>query len=168
MMCGAHNLLSGFLWQVVYAVGALAKATYDRMFKWLVTRINKTLDTKLARQFFIGVLDIAGFEIFDVSSVVPLQWVQGSIVTRQLGPLLSYSSVSSKKLLLLIERALVCIYLSEINRWLHSCCSNIAVEPLVSSWLPVLVAIQLSPAGVVLHTQTKQNSDSLHLWSFTC
>ncbi|NXY59147.1 MYH7 protein, partial [Callaeas wilsoni] len=54
--------------QVVYAVGALAKATYDRMFKWLVTRINKTLDTKLARQFFIGVLDIAGFEIFDFNS----------------------------------------------------------------------------------------------------
>ena len=54
-------------------MGALAKATYDRMFKWLVTRINKTLDTKLARQFFIGVLDIAGFEIFDVSSAGPLQ-----------------------------------------------------------------------------------------------
>ncbi|NWS93135.1 MYH7 protein, partial [Toxostoma redivivum] len=54
--------------QVVYAVGALAKATYDRMFKWLVTRINRTLDTKLARQFFIGVLDIAGFEIFDFNS----------------------------------------------------------------------------------------------------
>ncbi|XP_074868173.1 myosin-7B isoform X2 [Carettochelys insculpta] len=54
--------------QVVYAVGALAKATYDRMFKWLVLRINKTLDTKLARQFFIGVLDIAGFEIFEYNS----------------------------------------------------------------------------------------------------
>ncbi|NXP57803.1 MYH7 protein, partial [Chloropsis cyanopogon] len=54
--------------QVLYAVGALAKATYDRMFKWLVARINKTLDTKLARQFFIGVLDIAGFEIFDFNS----------------------------------------------------------------------------------------------------
>uniref|UniRef100_A0A8C7DSE7 Myosin motor domain-containing protein n=1 Tax=Naja naja TaxID=35670 RepID=A0A8C7DSE7_NAJNA len=54
--------------QVVYAVGALAKATYDRMFKWLVMRINKTLDTKLARQFFIGVLDIAGFEIFEFNS----------------------------------------------------------------------------------------------------
>uniref|UniRef100_K7FV81 Myosin heavy chain 7B n=1 Tax=Pelodiscus sinensis TaxID=13735 RepID=K7FV81_PELSI len=54
--------------QVVYAVGALAKATYDRMFKWLVLRINKTLDTKLARQFFIGVLDIAGFEIFEFNS----------------------------------------------------------------------------------------------------
>uniref|UniRef100_A0A8C5P7D3 Myosin heavy chain n=1 Tax=Leptobrachium leishanense TaxID=445787 RepID=A0A8C5P7D3_9ANUR len=54
--------------QVVYAVGALAKGIYDRMFKWLVVRINKTLDTKLSRQFFIGVLDIAGFEIFDYNS----------------------------------------------------------------------------------------------------
>ncbi|MBN3321677.1 MYH7 protein, partial [Atractosteus spatula] len=54
--------------QVIYAVGALAKAVYDRMFKWLVTRINRTLDTKLPRQFFIGVLDIAGFEIFDFNS----------------------------------------------------------------------------------------------------
>ncbi|CAI5772897.1 myosinmyosin-15 [Podarcis lilfordi] len=54
--------------QVSYSVGALSKAVYDRMFKWLVTRINKTLDTKLPRQFFIGVLDIAGFEIFDFNS----------------------------------------------------------------------------------------------------
>uniref|UniRef100_A0A4W4GGJ4 Myosin, heavy chain 7B, cardiac muscle, beta b n=1 Tax=Electrophorus electricus TaxID=8005 RepID=A0A4W4GGJ4_ELEEL len=54
--------------QVTYAVGALAKATYDRMFKWLVSRINKTLYTSIPRQFFIGVLDIAGFEIFEYNS----------------------------------------------------------------------------------------------------
>ncbi|KAL0978602.1 hypothetical protein UPYG_G00172780 [Umbra pygmaea] len=54
--------------QVNYSVGALAKATYDRMFKWLVGRINKTLYTSLLRQFFIGVLDIAGFEIFELNS----------------------------------------------------------------------------------------------------
>uniref|UniRef100_A0AAV2KIQ1 Myosin heavy chain n=1 Tax=Knipowitschia caucasica TaxID=637954 RepID=A0AAV2KIQ1_KNICA len=54
--------------QCVYSIGALAKAIYDRMFKWMVTRINKTLDTKLQRQYFIGVLDIAGFEIFDLNS----------------------------------------------------------------------------------------------------
>ncbi|XP_038613134.1 myosin-7B isoform X2 [Tachyglossus aculeatus] len=54
--------------QVIFAVGALAKATYDRLFKWLVTRINRTLDTKVTRQFFIGVLDIAGFEIFEFNS----------------------------------------------------------------------------------------------------
>nr|XP_055045043.1 myosin-7 isoform X1 [Misgurnus anguillicaudatus] len=54
--------------QVTYAVGALAKSVYDRMFKWLVGRINKTLYTALPRQFFIGVLDIAGFEIFDFNN----------------------------------------------------------------------------------------------------
>ncbi|XP_070707481.1 myosin, heavy chain 7B, cardiac muscle, beta a [Pempheris klunzingeri] len=54
--------------QVTYAVGALAKATYDRMFKWLVGRINRTLYTTLPRQYFIGVLDIAGFEIFELNS----------------------------------------------------------------------------------------------------
>ncbi|KAF3700456.1 Myosin-16 [Channa argus] len=54
--------------QCVYSIGALAKAIYDRMFKWMVTRINKTLDTKMQRQYFIGVLDIAGFEIFELNS----------------------------------------------------------------------------------------------------
>lgn len=53
--------------QCVYSIDALAKATYDRMFKWMVTRINKTLDTEMQRQFFTGVLDDAGFEIFEVS-----------------------------------------------------------------------------------------------------
>ncbi|XP_025060351.1 myosin-16 [Alligator sinensis] len=50
------------------SVGALGKAVYDKMFKWMVVRINKTLDTKMQRQFFIGVLDIAGFEIFEFNS----------------------------------------------------------------------------------------------------
>ena len=36
------------------------------MFKWLVARINKALETKATRTNFIGVLDIAGFEIFKV------------------------------------------------------------------------------------------------------
>ncbi|XP_049524316.1 myosin heavy chain, muscle-like isoform X14 [Dermacentor silvarum] len=51
--------------QVTASVGALAKAIFDRLFKWLVKRVNETLDTKQKRQHFIGVLDIAGFEIFD-------------------------------------------------------------------------------------------------------
>ena len=53
--------------QVCYSVSALAKSLYNRMFEWLVKRVNKTLDTKAKRNYFIGVLDIAGFEIFDVS-----------------------------------------------------------------------------------------------------
>ncbi len=46
---------------------ALCKSIYEKMFLWMVVRINEMLDTKQPRQFFIGVLDIAGFEIFDVS-----------------------------------------------------------------------------------------------------
>jgi hypothetical protein len=57
--------------QVNYALGALAKALYARMFHWLIFRCNATLDAKdLPREFFIGVLDIAGFEIFDVSRLL--------------------------------------------------------------------------------------------------
>ncbi|XP_047492688.1 myosin heavy chain, muscle-like isoform X25 [Penaeus chinensis] len=51
--------------QVYYSVGALAKALFDRMFKWLVRKCNVTLETGQKRVMFIGVLDIAGFEIFD-------------------------------------------------------------------------------------------------------
>ncbi|ELK03876.1 Myosin-2 [Pteropus alecto] len=58
--------------QVYNAVGALAKAVYDKMFLWMVTRINQQLDTKQPRQYFIGVLDIAGFEIFDYNSLEQL------------------------------------------------------------------------------------------------
>ncbi|EDL36311.1 mCG142372 [Mus musculus] len=54
--------------QVSYAIGALAKSVYEKMFNWMVTRINATLETKQPRQYFIGVLDIAGFEIFDFNS----------------------------------------------------------------------------------------------------
>ncbi|KAK3527272.1 hypothetical protein QTP86_018619 [Hemibagrus guttatus] len=58
--------------QVYNAVSALAKSIYERMFLWMVIRINQMLDTKQARQFFIGVLDIAGFEIFDFNSMEQL------------------------------------------------------------------------------------------------
>ncbi|KAA0190732.1 hypothetical protein HAZT_HAZT001467 [Hyalella azteca] len=51
--------------QVSYSVGAMAKAMFDRVFKWLVRKCNVTLETGLKRVHFIGVLDIAGFEIFD-------------------------------------------------------------------------------------------------------
>jgi len=52
--------------QVDYSVGAISKALFDRLFKFLVLKCNETLDTSgLKRAHFIGVLDIAGFEIFD-------------------------------------------------------------------------------------------------------
>lgn len=56
--------------QAEFAVEALAKATYERMFRWLVMRINKALDkTKRQGASFIGILDIAGFEIFEVNEI---------------------------------------------------------------------------------------------------
>ncbi|XP_026348630.3 myosin-15 [Ursus arctos] len=58
--------------QVTCAVGALSKSVYERMFKWLVARINRALDAKLSRQFFIGILDITGFEILDYNSLEQL------------------------------------------------------------------------------------------------
>ena len=46
---------------------AISKALYERMFKWIVQRINRSLDrTKRQGASFIGILDIAGFEIFQV------------------------------------------------------------------------------------------------------
>lgn len=55
--------------QVDSAVEAISKACYERMFKWLVHRINRSLDrTKRQGASFIGILDIAGFEIFDLNS----------------------------------------------------------------------------------------------------
>nr|BAG16354.1 myosin heavy chain [Coryphaenoides cinereus] len=58
--------------QVNNSVSALAKSIYERMFLWMVIRINQMLDTKQARQFYIGVLDIAGFEIFNFNSMEQL------------------------------------------------------------------------------------------------
>ncbi|KAG7279894.1 hypothetical protein CRUP_016221 [Coryphaenoides rupestris] len=58
--------------QVNNSVSALAKSIYEKMFLWMVIRINQMLDTKQPRQYFIGVLDIAGFEIFNFNSMEQL------------------------------------------------------------------------------------------------
>ncbi|KAE8581911.1 hypothetical protein XENTR_v10019867 [Xenopus tropicalis] len=58
--------------QVYNSIGALSKSVFEKLFLWMVTRINQQLDTKLPRQYFIGVLDIAGFEIFDLNSLEQL------------------------------------------------------------------------------------------------
>merc|ERR1711931_242860 len=38
------------------------------MGNWIVMKLNVTLETNLPRSFFCGVLDIAGFEIFDFNT----------------------------------------------------------------------------------------------------
>lgn len=57
--------------QVNLAIDALSKGIYERGFGDLVSRINQQLDRSGSGSddaHFIGVLDIAGFEIFDVNS----------------------------------------------------------------------------------------------------
>nr|1G8X_A Chain A, MYOSIN II HEAVY CHAIN FUSED TO ALPHA-ACTININ 3 [Dictyostelium discoideum]1G8X_B Chain B, MYOSIN II HEAVY CHAIN FUSED TO ALPHA-ACTININ 3 [Dictyostelium discoideum] len=46
---------------------ALVKALYGRLFLWLVKKINNVLCSE-RKAYFIGVLDISGFEIFKVNS----------------------------------------------------------------------------------------------------
>ncbi|GMT17075.1 hypothetical protein PFISCL1PPCAC_8372, partial [Pristionchus fissidentatus] len=55
--------------QARFSVQAIAKASYERLFRWLVARINRSLDRTIQHGVsFVGILDIAGFEIFDLNS----------------------------------------------------------------------------------------------------
>ncbi|KAI8048594.1 P-loop containing nucleoside triphosphate hydrolase protein [Gilbertella persicaria] len=56
--------------QVIASLDALAKTLYERNFAYLVERINKAIDGQKSKDKlgFIGVLDIAGFEIFESNS----------------------------------------------------------------------------------------------------
>merc|ERR1712212_649254 len=51
------------------SVAALARSMYNRLFMWLVDLCNRTLiDSTMKKVNFIGVLDIAGFEIFEFNT----------------------------------------------------------------------------------------------------
>ncbi|XP_012257190.2 unconventional myosin ID [Athalia rosae] len=64
-----HSLI-----EAEYGRDALAKAIYDRLFTWIISRINDAInidDGSVHRTYkntLIGVLDIYGFEIFDINS----------------------------------------------------------------------------------------------------
>ncbi|XP_016408908.1 unconventional myosin-Va-like isoform X2 [Sinocyclocheilus rhinocerous] len=47
---------------------ALAKHIYAKLFSWIVSQVNKALSTSSKPHSFIGVLDIYGFETFEVNS----------------------------------------------------------------------------------------------------
>merc|ERR1712110_294114 len=52
--------------QATMATGGIARAIFDRIFKWLIIKCNDTLiDATLKKANFCAVLDIAGFEIFE-------------------------------------------------------------------------------------------------------
>ncbi|XP_022253422.1 unconventional myosin-Ic-like, partial [Limulus polyphemus] len=56
--------------QAIYARDALSKAVYERQFKWLVQKLNNSLENKSesGRRTLMGLLDIYGFEIFQNNS----------------------------------------------------------------------------------------------------
>ncbi len=52
--------------QATNGVGGIARACFDRLFKWLIIKCNDTLiDKSMKKANFTAVLDIAGFEIFE-------------------------------------------------------------------------------------------------------
>merc|ERR1719331_2848870 len=52
--------------QSMNAVGGIARAIFDRLFKWLIEKCNETLiDSTMKKNNFVAVLDIAGFEMFE-------------------------------------------------------------------------------------------------------
>ena len=52
--------------QATNGVGGIARAIFDRIFRWLIIKCNDTLiDKSMKKANFCAVLDIAGFEMFD-------------------------------------------------------------------------------------------------------
>jgi myosin I len=47
---------------------ALAKAIYDKLFDWIVQRVNASMRARGQVANTIGILDIYGFEIFETNS----------------------------------------------------------------------------------------------------
>ncbi|XP_056399957.1 unconventional myosin-Vb isoform X2 [Hyla sarda] len=54
--------------QAINARNALAKHIYAQLFNWIVQHVNKALYTTSKQHSFIGVLDIYGFETFEINS----------------------------------------------------------------------------------------------------
>ncbi|CAL8120285.1 unnamed protein product [Orchesella dallaii] len=55
--------------QCTYARDALSKAVYERLFTWLVSKLNESLKSDFnGKRTLMGILDIYGFEIFEKNS----------------------------------------------------------------------------------------------------
>uniref|UniRef100_A0A3Q3GF84 Myosin VAa n=1 Tax=Kryptolebias marmoratus TaxID=37003 RepID=A0A3Q3GF84_KRYMA len=54
--------------QATNARDALSKHIYAKLFSWIVEHVNKALVTSIKQHSFIGVLDIYGFETFEINS----------------------------------------------------------------------------------------------------
>lgn len=58
-----------------YSRDALAKAIYNRLFDYIIARINHSMICRLDRPVVVGVLDIYGFEIFQVGFLLSSSFV---------------------------------------------------------------------------------------------
>jgi myosin-5 len=56
------------LCQAIFLRDALAKHMYSQLFNWIVRQINKCLKSPVKTHLFIGLLDIYGFESFEINS----------------------------------------------------------------------------------------------------
>jgi myosin V len=54
--------------QSAVARDSLAKTIYERLFSWLIARTNGILTSRQPATAFVGILDIFGFEIFELNS----------------------------------------------------------------------------------------------------
>jgi myosin heavy subunit len=54
--------------QAAVARDALSKTLYERLFTWLISKCNRILSSTAPSSAFIGILDIFGFEIFEINS----------------------------------------------------------------------------------------------------
>ncbi|CAH1252205.1 MYO5A [Branchiostoma lanceolatum] len=54
--------------EAMHGRDALAKFLYGQLFDWIVSKINTVLTPQAKESSFIGVLDIYGFEVFEVNS----------------------------------------------------------------------------------------------------
>lgn len=51
---------------------SLAKAMYDKLFDWVIVRLNKNIEPPSGFNYFMGMLDIFGFEVFKQNSLEQL------------------------------------------------------------------------------------------------
>ena len=63
--------------QISSVIDALSKSIYERLFSWLIEKINSELDFGIKKRRFIGLLDISGFAAFEVYKVF---WFQSKIL----------------------------------------------------------------------------------------
>lgn len=60
---------------------ALARALYNNLFEWIVARINVSMKARGTPSTIIGVLDIYGFEIFDVRAFLAFRRAEFAMLT---------------------------------------------------------------------------------------